>query len=339
MPVIQPTPTLSSPPTNVFGLIQYVAQRVPGYDFSEYSREINSAYIHVWEEVSKLKNHYFTNIKTLTVTTAGFSFDLLYNTSSPGILSAPLSNRLYQITRIRVLPPSGGLLQTTAWMAPQDPDFVSLNANPSSTPSQTGPYYWWLNGRGNITWALPLAVGTQLEIAYSFWPLMLTYLFGGTISSAGTAVTGVGTNFTQLLQPDFQSSLPVTAQQEEIQAELLVAGQTNGPNQIYRVNTITSDTALTTQTTIAPALAAGSAYVLAALPEIPREHIRVIAAIALAKMYSIAGDDSRVAEWNAISQNNLAMMKDSLIERQGQDPPRKIRFKFGVGRRNRAFLR
>jgi hypothetical protein len=339
MPVIQPTPALVSPPTNVYGLIQYVAQRVPGYDFSEYSREINSAYIHVWEEVSKLKNHYFTNIKTLMVTTAGFSFDLLYNTSSPGILSAPLSNRLYQITRIRVLPPAGGLYQATRSMAPSDPDFISLAANPSSQPTQTGPYYWWLNGRGNLTWSLPLAVGTTIEFAYSFWPLMLAYLFAGTVSSASTAVTGVGTNFTQLLQPDFQSNQITTAQQEEIQAELVVAGQTNGPNQIYRVAAITSDTALTTQTTIVPALASGSAYVLAALPEIPREHIRVIAAIALAKMYSIAGDDSRVAEWNAISQNNLAMMRDSLIERQSNNPPVKWRFPFGVGRRNRAFLR
>src|SRR4029077_999596 len=109
MPIAQQAPALVSPPTNVFGLVQYVAQRVPGYDFSGYQREINAAYIHVWEEVSKLKNHYFTNIKTVTVTTAGFSFDLLYNTATDGVLSAPLINRLYQITRIRVLPPSGGL--------------------------------------------------------------------------------------------------------------------------------------------------------------------------------------------------------------------------------------
>jgi len=339
MPVASTVPALVSPPTNIFGLVQYVAQRVPGYDFSEYLRELNSAYIHVWEEVSKLKNNYFTNLKTLTVTTSGYSFDLLYNTSAPGVLSAPLSNRLYQVSRIRVQPPSGGLFQATRSMSLTDPDFISLSANASSSPTQTGPYYWALTGRGTIQWGLPLAAGSTLEFYYTFWPLALSYLFSGTVSSTGTAVTGNTTNFTQLLQPDFQGAQPATNQQEELQAELVVAGETNGPNQIYRVASIASDTALATQTAISPALANGSAYVLAALPEIPREHIRVIAAIALAKMYSVAGDDSRVNEWTAISQSNIQMMKDSLIERQSNNPPSKQRFPYGIGRRNRAFLR
>jgi hypothetical protein len=340
VPVAQQAPALVSPPTNIFGLVQYVAQRVPGYDFSEYLRELNSAYIHVWEEVAKLKNHYFTNIKTVSVTTAGATFDLLYNTAAVGILSAPLSNRLYQVTKIRVQPPGGGLFQATRALTPNEPDFISISANTSGTPTQTGPYYWWLSGRGNINWGLALAVGSNIEFTYTFWPLALTYLFAGTVSSAGVTVTGSGTNFTQLLQPDFQTAgTPLTAQQEEIQAELVVTGQVNGPNQIYRVATIASDTTLTTQVACNPVLTAGSVYVLAALPEIPREHIRVIAAIALAKMYSVAGDDSRVSEWTAISQNNLAMMKDSLIERQSNNPPSKQRFPFGIGRRNRTFLR
>jgi len=340
MPVAQPVPTLLSPPTNVFGLVQYCAQRVPGYDFSEYLREINAAYVHVWEEVSKLKNHYFTNIKTLTVTTSGFSFDLLFNTSSVGILSGVLSNRLYQITRIRVQSPNGGLYQGTRSMTPNDPEFTSLAANAAAQPTQTGPYYWWLNGRGNIVWALPLAVGTIIEFTYTFWPLALNYLFAGTVSSSGATVTGSGTNFTQILQPDFQATgIPTTGQQEEIQAELVVAGQVNGPNQIYRIAAITSDTVLTTQTSCSPALTTGSPYVLAALPEIPREHIRVIASFAVRNMYSLAGDDSRVSEWTAISTRNNQMMLDSLIERQSNNPPTKQRFPYGIGRRNRAFLR
>lgn len=339
MPVAQQAPSLVSPPTNVFGLVQFVAQRVPGYDFSEYLRELNAAYVHVWEEVTKLKNHYFTNIKTVNVTTAGSNFDLLYNTAATGILSAALSNRLYQVTKIRVQPPGGGLFQATRAMTPNEPDFISISANVSGTPTQTGPYYWWLSGRGNINWGLPLAVGSVLEFTYTFWPLSLAYLFAGTVSSSGVTVTGTGTNFTQLLQPDFLASVPTTGGQEEIQAELVVAGQVNGPNQIYRVATIPSDTTLTTQTACNPALTAGSSYVLAALPEIPREHIRVIAAIALGKMYSVAGDDSRVSEWTAISQSNLAMMKDSLIERQSNNPPTKQRFPYGIGRRNRTFLR
>ncbi len=186
-------------------------------------------------------------------------------------------------------------------MTPNEPDFVGLSSNPTASPSQSGPYYWWLNGRGNLNWGLPLAVGTVIEFTYSFWPLSLNYLFAGTASSAGVTVTGTGTNFTQLLQPDFQ-----------------VAG---------------------TPTSGHPVLAAGSSYVLAALPEIPREHIRVIAAFAVRNMYSVAGDDSRVQEWSAIATGNMAMMKDSLIERQSNNPPTKQRFPYGVGRRNRAFMR
>lgn len=339
MPVAQPVPSLVSPPTNIFGLVQYCAQRIPGYDFSEYTREINAAYVHVWEEVSKLKNHYFTNIKTLTVTTPGFNFDLLYNTAATGVLSGVLSNRLYQITKIRVQPPSGGLMQATRAVTPNEPDFVSINANPTAAPSSSGPYYWWPSGRGNINWGLPLSLGTTIEFTYTFWPLSLAYLFAGVVSSSGVTVTGAGTNFTQLLQPDFLGNQATTGGQEEIQAELVVSGQVNGPNQIYRVASIASDTVLTTQVACNPVLSAGSPYVLAALPEIPREHIRVIAAIALAKMYSVAGDDSRVGEWTAISEKNIAMMKDSLIERQSNNPPRKHRFPFGVGRRGNLFAR
>lgn len=332
MPVVQTLPALLSPPSNAFGLVQYLAQRIPGYDFSEYLRELNSAYIHVWEEITKLRNHYFTNQKTVTVAKGQNSFDLLFN--ADGGLSAPLSSRLYQIIRIRVQPPAGGLFQTSLATHFNDPDYLAVAANPASTPTQTGPYYYVMWGRGNLQWAMPLAIGTVLEITYTFWPIALTYQIAGTVSSTGSTVTGSGTAFTSLAQPDFQTALPTTQLQEEIQAEFIC-----NSSQIYRVATITSDTALTTASTINPVLPSASAYVLATLPEIPREHIRVIAAIALRSMYSVAGDDSRVNEWTAIAAANLQMCKDALIERQGQNPPRKQRFPYGIARRNRAFLR
>src|SRR5579871_2456499 len=113
MPAVQQS-LLKSPPTNAFGLYQYLAQRIPGYDPSEYLRELNSAYVHVWEEVTKLKNHYFTNIVTVNVVNPQFQYDLMFNTD--GGLSAAVSSRLYQVTRIRVLPPAGGLFQATIAM-------------------------------------------------------------------------------------------------------------------------------------------------------------------------------------------------------------------------------
>jgi len=333
MPVVQTIPPLLSPPTNIFGLYQYLAQRIPGYDPSEYVRELNSAYIHVWEEISKLKNHYFSNTVQVTVLKAQFTYDFQFNADAA--LSAPVSSRLYQVTRIRVLPPAAGLFQGTRSLSPTDPEFIGLSANPTSAPTQTGPYYWYMNGRNQCTWGLPLAIGTVIEVVYTFWPLALTFLTQGTVSSTGTVVTGLGTNFTQLLQPDFQASQPTTTGgQEQLQVELVCNG-----NQVYRVGTITSDTILTTASTINPALANGSQYVVGALPEIAREHIRVIASVATAKMYSIAGDDTRQQEWLGVAASNMQMMKDSLIERQSNNPAQKQRFPYGIGRRNRLFMR
>jgi hypothetical protein len=185
-----------------------------------------------------------------------------------------------------------------------------------------------------------MAIGTVMEITYTFWLPGMAALQDGTVSSAGTTVTGNGTFFTQLVQPDFLSQLPSVGAQEEIQAEFICSPTaSNQGSQIFRVLTIPSNTSLTLATAPAPVLPAGSLYVLATLPEIPREHIRVIASIAMGKMYSVAGDDARVAEWTAIAQSNLQMMKDSLIERQSNNPPSKQRFPYGVGRRNRMFLR
>lgn len=338
MPSVGTLPGLTSPPTNAFGLYQYLAQRLPGYDPSEYLRELNSAYIHCWEEVTKLKNQYFSRLTIVTVATPQLQYDLLFN--ADGALSSAVSNRLYQISRIRFLPPSGGLWQASKVLSPQEPDFIAISANPVTPPTVSGPYYWYPTGRGSIQNVLPLQIGTQLEVYYTFWPLALTWLYNGTISSSGNTVTGLSTNFTQLVQPDFTGQLPVANQvdAENLQAELIVYGN-NNTSQIYRVTAIASDTSLTTATPISPALSTGSPYVLAVLPEIPREHIRVIASTAMAKMYSVDGDDARIAEWTAIAANNMQMCKDSLIERQGQDPPTRKRFPYGIARRNRTFLR
>jgi hypothetical protein len=330
-------PSLSSPPTNCWGLYQYLAQRLPGYDPSEYLREINSGYIHVWEEISKLRNQYFSQTLTVSVVTAQTTYDLAYNTDNA--LSNAISPRLYTILRVRVQPPSGAFLQTSSANGPNDPDFLSVSANPSAQPTQTGPYYWYLIGHNSICFALPLAVGSNIEVTYVMWPIALVFLYGGTVSSAGTVVTGNGTNFTQLVQPDFQYALPSQGTSQEIlQAELVCAGANNN-GQVYRVGIVNSDILLNTLNPIVPALPSSSPYVLATLPEIPREHIRVIASVAMQKMYSVDGDDARSAEWMGIAEKNLQMCKDSLIERQANNPPKKQRFPGSIGRKNRLFMR
>jgi hypothetical protein len=337
MPVVGVLSLVKSPPTNAFGLVQYLSQRLPGYDPSEHLRELNSAYIHVWEEITKLKNHYFTNIVRVTTVTAQYQYDLMFNADSA--LSGAVSPRLYQVTKLRFMAPGSTQFSTSRGLSPNDPDFVEINSASSANPSQAGPYRWFLSGRNQLNMGLPLAVGTVIEVTYTFWPIALAILSAGVVSSAANVVTGVSTNFTNLVQPDYQSMLPNLQAQEEIQAELICNPTVELGGQVYRVTKIISDTIINTKTNVGPALAAGSPYALATLPEIPREHIRVVAALALKNMYSVAGDDTRSGEWTAIYEKNIQMMKDALEQRQSNNPATKIRFPGSLARRNQAWMR
>lgn len=320
---------------NAYRMVRYMMSRCPGYDPSEYLRECNSAYVHVWEEISKIRVNYFTETKVVTVAKGQTTFDLLYNEDAA--LDQALSSRLYQLIRIRVLPPSGGLYQASRSVYLTKPDFMAISANPSSTPTFTGPYYYCPVGKGSVQWGLPLALQTQMEIFYSYWLVNLGYLADETVTvTAGTtSVVGTNTSFTQICPPDFQDCLPGSGFQEII-AELELNGHT------YRVKSITDDTHLTLFTPVATRDANGGVaqnYVLASSPEIPREHHRVIASLALANFYTAVVDDDRAEFWMSVASRNIQMMKDSLIERQGQNPPSKVRFPYGIARRNRVFLR
>lgn len=337
MPVVTLLSLVKSPPTNAFGLVQYLSQRLPGYDPSEHLRELNSATIHVWEEITKLKNHYFTNTVKVTTVLPQYQYDLMFNADSA--LSAPVSPRLYQVTKIRFLAPGSTQFATSAALTPNHPDFTQINSASSANPSQSGPYRWYLSGRNQLNMGLPLAVGTVIEVTFTFWPISLAILTAGVVSSTGTAVTGTSTNFTNIVQPDFQYALPNVQGQEEIQAELICNPTVELGGQIYRVTKITNDISITTKTAVSPVLATGSPYALATLPEIPREHIRVIASLALKNMYSVAGDDTRSGEWTAIYEKNIQMLKDALEQRQGQTPAQKIRFPGSLARRNNAWMR
>jgi hypothetical protein len=336
MPVLSTT-SLSSGPGNAFGLVQYVQQRCPGYDPSEYLRELNSAYEDVFEEITKLKNSYFSNTKSVTVTKSQFSYDLMFNADAA--LSGVLSSRLYQVTRVRIQPQGVGLLQPVTFVSTNSPDYVGLAANPLSTAATTGPYLCYMQGRNNLFFAQPLAIGTVIEVTYTFSIIGLNYSSMGTVSSSGVTVTGNGTLFTNIIGPDNQASLPLVHAQEEILADLICSPGTSRNSRTYQVATITSDTALTTATAIAPVLGASSPYILAIVPEIPHAHIRVIGSIALAKIYSVDGDDSRMAEWTAIAEKDLQMMKDSLEQRQSQNPPKKGRFPGSLAGRGRTWVR
>jgi hypothetical protein len=392
----------------------------------------------VWEEIAKLKNDYFTVFKTVQVVSPSDHFDLLYN--SDNNLNFSVSSRLYQIKRLRFMSPQGGMWQAGIPKDLNHPDFVSVASMSNPAPQMNGPYYYDLWGRGNVQLAMPIQIGTKIEVCYTFWPLGLSLMNAGTVSSSGTSVQGLGTYFTQIVQPDFYMDLPQsqsvrafylldsannpwtlsitdqgflqttpgaagptqplyindiaggisyqiqpttqgilqtipvtfypayaefqtltslgvglrfvltcmggilqttsTAQSNDgqVQAELVSNAGVPQGGQVYRVANILSDTQLTTFTPIVPILT-GANYVLATVPEIPREHIRVIGSVALPKIFGWTGDDSRIEEATQIAEKNIQMMKDALIERQNQAPPQKQRFPYGIGRKNRMFMR
>lgn len=311
---------------NAKSLLDLVKRRVPGFDDSEYLSEINQAYSDVWEEITLLDNSYFSDIKTITVTTQSDEFDLL--TKAVNNYSGNAIPPLSQITRIRVLPPAG-----FGWIPAEPvhfnhPDYLAQQQNSQPGAQTTGPYLYVLYGKGKIKFGLPLAVNSQIEITYEMAYFDLKLLTTGTVDSTGTNVTGTGTSFTELLPPDFQAYLPGSDIDAEIGAEIIVGGKT------YRVTSIGSNTALVTATAISPA-ASASAFSLASVPAFPEFCHNVIADIATRNILSTPAEDDRFVEWAAIATASVEKMKATLLERQRQRNARKQRFPYGAIRRGR----
>lgn len=325
---------------NAQELVNLVARRVPGFDPSEYFSELNDAYQEAWDYVVQLDDGYFTDVAQVNVLTSQDNFDLQWN--QDGALDKQVSRRLFQIDRVRVL------FQSSNGWIPADPlhwnqpDFLAQQQNPTPGPQTTGPIFYILYGRDQIRFSRPLAVGTFIEVTFSSEFMPLTTLAGGTISSSGATVTGVGTNFTQLLGPDFQSNLPgaqvggevVGGESSfsgfglEIEAELIAGGFTQ------RVKTITDDTHLTLYT-VPPVALSGATYTLATVPDIPSPHHRVIATLTTRNMLTTPAEDDRFQEWAAMSKVQIERLKDTVQERQRQKNTRRGRFPFGAVRRGR----
>lgn len=312
---------------NAQELVNLVARRVPGFDPSEYFSELNDAYQEAWDYVVQLDDSYFTDIKTVTVNVAKDAYDLQWNEDAA--LSAAVSHRLFQVDRVRVL------FQSSNGWIPSDhlhwnqPDFLAQQQNPTPSPQTTGPIFHVLYGRDQIKFSRPLAVGTQIEVTFSTEFMPLTTLSQGTISSSGATVTGVGTNFTALLGPDFQTDLPGGSFGLEIEAELIAGGKT------YRVFNITSDTSMQLITQPSPALPGGTSYILATVPDIPSPHHRLLSTLTTRNMLTTPAEDDRFQEWAAMAKVQIERLKDTVQERQRQKNPRRGRFPFGAVRRGR----
>lgn len=312
---------------NAQSLVNRVQRRVPGYQQYEYLDEINHCYQQCWDAILQLEDSYFTQVKQVTAAQLGTEFDFLYNEN--GNLQGPVSNRYFQITRIRVLPPGG-----TAWCATvprswNDPDFLSQQQNANPQIQLSGPFFYVPLSKGSVVWGLPQNAGTTFEVTYNFVFLDLRILSNGTIASAGTAVTGTSTNFTQILGPDYQANLPGDNEDTEVGVELVLPVSGAGQTPSYRVASILTDTSLTTQNAIATTLS-NSNYILASVPDIPQGHHDCIASLATRNILSSPANDSRYSEWDEIAQQQFQSMKDSIMVRQKQRPPQRQRFPFSV---------
>ena len=303
---------------NALSLVQRVQRRNPSYDFSEYLDEINAAYKEVWDYTVQLADSFFTDQKLVTVNTQAAEFDFLANAN--GNLNNAVSLRAFQLDRIRVRQPGDSQWVSAFPRDWNDSDFLSLQQL-SPAPVQTSPQYLYvIFSKYSILFARPLPVGTTLEVTYSFIFMPLQVVFNGTVSSAGAVVTGVGTNFTQVVPADFASALPGNDQDTDIGLELVLNQGAN--NQTYRVKSIASDTSLTTLTAIPPALPALTNYNLCSVPDIPDGHHNVISTLATRNFMSTPGNDSRATFWAALAEKELDAMRDSVMIRQRQEPAR-----------------
>lgn len=303
---------------NALSLCQRVQRRNPSYDISEYLDEVNAAYKETWDYILQLEDSYFTDQKIVTVATSAVEFDFLANFN--GNLNTAVSLRAFQIDRLRILQPGD-----TNWSKGQprswnDDDFQAQQQITPQIAATSGPYYYILFSKFSVLFAQPLPVGTQIEVTYSFIFMPLAIVFNGTVSSAGTAITGAGTNFTQVVPADFISALPGNDQDTDIGMELVFNQGAN--NQTFRVKAITSDTALTLLTAPNPVIPALTNYNLCSVPDIPDGHHNVISTIATRNFMSTPGNDSRFTSWAALAKTELDSMRDSIMVRQRQEPAR-----------------
>ena len=308
---------------NAASLISRVQRRLPGYDQSEYLDEINDAYQEVWNAILMLDDSYFTDIKIVTIATQANEFDFLYNSNAN--LVSNVSNRYFQIDRIRILQPGDSNWITALPRSWSDPEYLALAQLTPQQASTGGPYRYIVFANGSVQFAQPLPANVQIEIVYTFIYLPLTITANGTVTSVGSAVTGSGTNFTQLLGADYQTGFPGNDQDTDVGIELIFTG-----NQTYRVKTLTSDTALTTVNAISPALGSATNYQLAMVPDIPAGHHDVIATVATRNVMSTPGNDSRLGYWTQRASQQIDAMRDSVMTRQRQEPPRRRRFSQSV---------
>lgn len=303
---------------NALSLVQRVARRNPAYDQSEYLDEVNAAYKETWDYILQLADSFFTDQKIVTVAVQGAEFDFLANAN--GNLQSAVSLRAFQLARIRVLQPGDSRWVPANPRDWNDPDFLALQQL-TPAPVQNSPEYLYvIFSKYSVQFARPLPVGTQIEVTYSFIFMPLQIVFNGTVSSSGTAVTGSGTNFTQIVPADFIAALPGNDQDTDIGLELVLNQGAN--SQTYRVKTITDDTHLTTLTAITPALPSNTDYNLCSVPDIPDGHHNVIATIATRNFMSTPGNDSRATFWAALAEKELDSMRDSIMIRQRQEPAR-----------------
>lgn len=308
---------------NLYSIWQRVNRRLPAYDPSELYDEINDAYQECWDAILKLDDSYFTDIKVVTVAQTGIEFDFLYN--SNGNLTAPVSNRYFQIDRIRILQPNDSNWIPALPRNWNDPEYLTMIQTTPQTAATNSPYRYIPFANGAVQFAKPFNAGVQIEVVYTFVFLPLQITAAGTITSSTNVVTGSGSSFTSLLGADYQLGFPGNDEDTDVGIELVLTG-----NQTYRVKTLTSDTALTTINVINPALGSATNYQLAMVPDIPMGHHDVIATIATRNVMSTPGNDSRLPYWSARASEQLDAMRDTIMSRQRQEPPRRRRFSQSV---------
>lgn len=316
---------------NALELVNRVQRRLPGYALSEYLDEVNEAYGDVWDKIIQLDDSYYTDTQVVTVVQPLAEFDFRWNWN--GGLSAPVSNRYFQIDRIRVLQPGG-----SNWFAAQprfwnDQQFLMLQQLTPQQPAQNAPYLYQLFSRGSVLFSNPLPIGSRIEVVYTFVYIPLNLTTQGTITNTTSLISGAGTAFTQIIKPDFANALPNIDTDSDIECEFVFGINAIGTpvpqNSIYKVKNIQNDTMAQSWAPLTPNASATN-FTLAMVPDIPESHHRVISTVATRNIMSTPGNDPRFAQWAAMAEEQMIMLQDSIMQRQRQQPARRQRFSQSV---------
>lgn len=290
----------------------------------------NEVYEMIQPTLRLARRHYFARRMVSTDS----STTILRQTYAPSSLGLVVDTRLYtlppdfvEVIRLSPRISTTDLTNQAVRFIPRDvatPEFIDRDLAGGLSGTQfAGHYVFDIQGSRTLRIAPAARAAMDVELVYVAQRTPLQRYTTATCSVSGTTLTGSGTTFT-----DFSLG----------QAEVILAASGSGTaptpdlNTLYpTVSSVDSATQITLVGPTPGTRAAGTAYILSSVPEIPLVHHRWMAsfvAILMQRKISFAVAEAmlreKLAEWEKIVVPNLVAPSQSMdaVETSGFDPGR-----------------